>query len=114
MGVFLLFVLGLALVLIVSTIRILNEWERGVVLRLGRALGRPRGPGLIILIPFVDKLQKVDTRTITLQVPPQEVITHDNVSTRVTAVSYFRVVDPFKAITQVTDFMFATSQIAQT
>ena len=109
-----LIIAGLAIMLIVSSLRILNEWERGVVLRLGRALSGAKGPGLIILVPFIDKLQKVDTRTVTLQVPPQEVISRDNVSTRVTAVSYFRVVDPFKAITQVTDFMFATSQIAQT
>lgn len=110
----LLIVAGLALLLLLSSLRILNEWERGVVLRLGRALPGAKGPGLIVLIPFIDKLQKVDTRTVTLQVPPQEIITRDNVSTRVTAVAYFRVVDPFRAITQVTDFMFATSQIAQT
>jgi regulator of protease activity HflC (stomatin/prohibitin superfamily) len=110
----LLIVVAIGLALLMSMVRILQEWERGVVLRLGRALGRVRGPGIIFLVPFVDRLIKVDTRTITLQVPPQEIITRDNVSTRVTAVAYFRIVDPFRAITQVTDFMFATSQIAQT
>ena len=102
------------LFLIFSSIKVLNEWERAVVLRLGRVLGNDKGPGLIILIPIIDKMQKVDTRTVTLQVPPQEIITRDNVSTRVTAVAYFRVVDPLRAITQVADFMYATSQIAQT
>ena len=97
-----------------ATVRILDEWERGVVLRLGRALPGAKGPGLVLLIPIVDRMRKVDTRTVTLQVPPQEIITRDNVSTTVTAVILFRVVDSNAAITRNVDFMFATSQVAQT
>lgn len=108
------FLFIVAVILFSTSVRILKEWERGVVLRLGRLLGTEKKAGLRLLIPFIDKMTKVDTRTITLQVPPQEIITKDNVSTRVTAVAYFRVVDSLKAITQVVDFMFASSQIAQT
>jgi len=103
-------VLGLAL----ASVRILDEWERGVILRLGRALPGAKGPGIIVLIPLVDRMRRVDTRTITLQVPPQDVITRDNVSTRVTAVILFRVVDANAAITRNVDFLYATSQVAQT
>jgi regulator of protease activity HflC (stomatin/prohibitin superfamily) len=92
---------------------VLREYERGIVFRLGR-LVEPRGPGIIFLIPIVDRLVKVDLRTITLTVPPQEVITKDNVPAKVNAVAYFRIVDPNAAITQVENFMVATSQIAQT
>jgi regulator of protease activity HflC (stomatin/prohibitin superfamily) len=92
---------------------VLREYERGVVFRLGRLVD-PRGPGIIFLIPVVDRLVKVDLRTVTLTVPPQEVITKDNVPARVNAVAYFRIVDPNAAITQVENFMVATSQIAQT
>jgi regulator of protease activity HflC (stomatin/prohibitin superfamily) len=95
-------------------IRVLREYERGVVFRLGRLQPQPRGPGLVILIPIIDRLVKVDLRTITLQVPPQEVITKDNVPVRVNAVAYFRTVDPQAAIVQVENYMVATSQIAQT
>jgi regulator of protease activity HflC (stomatin/prohibitin superfamily) len=94
-------------------IRILREYERGVVFRLGRLLD-PRGPGVVFLIPIVDRIVKVDLRTITLNIPPQEVITKDNVPARVNAVAYFRIVDPKAAIVQVENFMVATSQIAQT
>lgn len=97
-----------------TSVKILSEWERGVVLRLGRLVDGTKGPGLVFLIPIIDKMTRVQLRLITLQVPPQEVITKDNVSTRVTAVAYFRVVDAMNAITQVADFMYATSQIAQT
>src|SRR5580765_287326 len=94
-------------------IRILREYERGVVFRLGRLL-QPKGPGVAFLIPIVDRIVKVDLRTITLTVPPQEVITKDNVPVRVNAVAYFRIVDPKSAIVQIENFMVATSQIAQT
>src|ERR1700745_1679084 len=94
-------------------IRILREYERGVVFRLGRLLPQ-KGPGVVFLIPIVDRIVKVDLRTITLNVPPQEVITKDNVPARVNAVAYFRIVDPKAAIVQIENFMVATSQIAQT
>src|SRR5216684_9204504 len=95
-------------------VRVLREYERGVVFRLGRLLDPPKGPGLVFLIPIVDRLVKVDLRTITLNVPAQEVITKDNVPARVNAVAYFRIVDPKAAIVQVENFMVATLQIAQT
>jgi regulator of protease activity HflC (stomatin/prohibitin superfamily) len=107
-------VLVIVFALLASSVRILKEWERGVVLRLGRALPGVKGPGLILLIPIIDRLLKVDTRIVTLQVPPQEVITRDNVSTKVTAVVLFRVVDANMAITKNVDFMYATSQVSQT
>src|ERR1700751_5009252 len=95
-------------------VRIFREYERGVMFRLGRLLDPPRGPGIVWKIPFVDQLVKVDLRTITLNIPPQEVITKDNVPVRVNAVAYFRIVEPKNAIVQVENFMVATSQIAQT
>src|SRR6201994_1117905 len=94
-------------------VRILREYERGIVFRLGRLLA-PKGPGVVFLIPIVDRIVKVDLRTITLNIPPQEVITKDNVPARVNAVAYFRIVDPEAAIVQVENFMVATTQIAQT
>jgi regulator of protease activity HflC (stomatin/prohibitin superfamily) len=97
-----------------SAIRIIREYERAVVFRLGRLLPEPKGPGLFFRIPVVDKLVKVDLRTITLNIPPQEVITKDNVPARVNAVAYFRIVAPKDAIVQIENFMVATSQIAQT
>ena len=107
-------VLFLALLFLVSAVKIAREYERGVVFRLGRLLDPPKGPGLFILIPIVDRMVKVDLRTITLNIPPQEVITRDNVPARVNAVAYFRIVEPKAAIVQVENFMVATSQIAQT
>jgi regulator of protease activity HflC (stomatin/prohibitin superfamily) len=95
-------------------IRVFREYERGVVFRLGRLMDPPRGPGLVFLIPVVDRPVKVDLRTITLNIPPQEVITKDNVPAKVNAVAYFRIVDPKDAIVQIENFMVATSQIAQT
>ena len=95
-------------------VRVLREYERAVMFRWGRLLDPPRGPGLVWKIPIVDQLVKVDLRTITLNVPPQEVITKDNVPVRVNAVAYFRIVSPKDAIVQVENFMVATSQIAQT
>lgn len=107
------FLLVLAIMFLASAIRILKEYERAVVFRLGRLIG-VKGPGLIILIPLIDRMVKVDLRTITLDVPPQEVITRDNVSVSVSAVVYFRVLDAAKAVVQVENFYFATSQLAQT
>ena len=99
---------------LVSAIKVAREYERGIVFRLGRLLPEPKGPGLFLLIPIVDRMVKVDLRTITLNIPPQDVITKDNVPVRVNAVAYFRIVDPKAAIVQVENFMVATSQIAQT
>jgi regulator of protease activity HflC (stomatin/prohibitin superfamily) len=96
-----------------SAIRILNEYERGVVFRLGRVIAA-KGPGLIILIPVIDKMTRVDLRTVTMDVPPQDVITRDNVSVKVNAVVYFRVMDAVKATVEVQQFLYATSQLAQT
>jgi regulator of protease activity HflC (stomatin/prohibitin superfamily) len=109
----LLIVLVLAIIVLSSALRILNEYERGVVFRLGRLIGA-KGPGLILLIPFIDRMVKVSLRTVAMEVPTQDVITHDNVSIKVNAVVYFRVVDPEKAINEVENYLFATSQIAQT
>jgi regulator of protease activity HflC (stomatin/prohibitin superfamily) len=109
----------LAVVLVVgltglaTSVRVLREYERGVVFRLGR-LVEPRGPGLLLLIPSIDRLVRVSLRTVTLTVPPQEIITRDNVPARVTAVAYYRVIDPSRAVTEVEDFDDATLQIAQT
>jgi regulator of protease activity HflC (stomatin/prohibitin superfamily) len=98
----------------ISAIKVAREYERGIVFRLGRLLPQPKGPGLFILIPIVDRMVRVDLRTITLNIPPQEVITKDNVPVRVNAVAYFRIVTPEDAIVQIENYMVATSQIAQT
>jgi len=103
-------ILGLILA---SAIRILKEYERGVIFRLGRLIGE-KGPGLILLIPIIDKMQKVSLRLVVLDVPPQDVITRDNVSVKVNAVVYFRVMDSNNAVVQVENFLYATSQLAQT
>jgi regulator of protease activity HflC (stomatin/prohibitin superfamily) len=103
----------LALVLASASVRVLREYERGVVFRLGR-LSDLKGPGVVVLMPIVDRLERVSLRTVTLQIPPQEVITRDNVPARVTAVAYFRVIDPNKSIVEIQDVLSATSQIAQT
>ena len=116
MGVALAVIGGIVLFLLIvlmSAIRILREYERGVIFRLGRLIAQ-KGPGLIFLIPIVDQMVRVDLRTITLNVPPQEVITKDNVTVRVNAVAYFRIVDPNLAINAVENFLLATSQISQT
>src|SRR5580765_8011829 len=107
-------ILILFLLLLAATIKVTREYERGVVFRLGRLLDPPKGPGLFLLIPIVDRMVRVDLRTITLNIPPQEVITKDNVPARVNAVAYFRIVDPKAAIVNIENFMVATSQIAQT
>jgi regulator of protease activity HflC (stomatin/prohibitin superfamily) len=96
-----------------SSVRVLREYERGVIFRLGRLIAQ-KGPGLILLIPLIDRMVKVDLRTVTLNIPPQEVITRDNVPAGVNAVAYFRVIDPRKAITEVENYLLATSQISQT
>src|SRR5438874_7855079 len=98
----------------IAAIKVAREYERGIVFRLGRLLPEPKGPGLFLLIPVIDRMVKVDLRTITLNIPPQEVITKDNVPARVNAVAYFRIVEPKNAIVQIENFMVATSQIAQT
>ena len=103
----------LVVILLAAAIRVLREYQRGVIFRLGRLIAQ-KGPGLILLIPVIDRMVRVDLRTVTLNVPPQEVITRDNVTVRVNAVAYFRVVDPNRAITEVENFLLATSQIAQT
>ncbi|MDP9284248.1 MAG: SPFH domain-containing protein, partial [Actinomycetota bacterium] len=107
-------VLFLFVLYAISAIKVLREYERAIVFRLGRLFPAPKGPGLIWLIPIVDRMVRVDLRTITLNIPPQEVITKDNVPVRVNAVAYFRIVAPQDAIVQVENFMVATSQIAQT
>src|SRR5213592_3242234 len=112
--VVLLVVLFLLVLFLISAIKVAREYERGIIFRLGRLLAEPKGPGLFILIPVVDRMVKVDLRTITLNIPPQEVITKDNVPVRVNAVAYFRIVEPKNAIVQIENFMVATSQISQT
>ncbi len=110
------FIASIAIVVILiiaSAIRILREYERGVIFRLGRLIGA-KGPGLIILIPFIDRMVKTSLRTVVMDVPPQDVITKDNVSVQVNAVIYFRVINPEKAIVEVENFTFATSQLSQT
>ena len=104
----------LVILFLTAAIKVAREYERGVIFRLGRLLPEPKGPGVFLLIPIIDRMVKVDLRTITLNVPPQEVITKDNVPVRVNAVAYFRIVDPKAAIVQIENFMVATSQISQT
>ncbi len=107
-------VLLFAIFLVGSAVRIVNEYERGVIFRLGRVQGRAKGPGLFLLVPIVDRMVKIDLRTVTMDVPPQDLITRDNVPARVNAVVYFRVVDPNKSVIEVENHVLATSQISQT
>jgi regulator of protease activity HflC (stomatin/prohibitin superfamily) len=107
-------VLVVLVLLLALSVRVAREYERGVIFRLGRLHSPPKGPGLFLLIPIIDKMVRVDLRTVTLNIPPQEVITKDNVPVRVNAVAYFRIIDPERAIVQVENYMVATSQIAQT
>jgi regulator of protease activity HflC (stomatin/prohibitin superfamily) len=102
----------IAVIILISGIKILREYERAVVFRLGRIVA-PRGPGITFVIPFVEKMVRVDLRTVTLDIPPQDVITRDNVSVKVSAVLYFRILDPNRAIREVEHYLFATSQLAQ-
>jgi regulator of protease activity HflC (stomatin/prohibitin superfamily) len=113
MSPFLILVVVLIILFLWSAIRILREYERGVIFRLGRVI-KTKGPGLIILIPVIDKMVKVSLRLVTMDVPSQDVITKDNVSVKVNAVIYFRVMDPTNAVIEVENFLFATSQLAQT
>ena len=110
-----LYVFGIVIILIIiaSAIRVLKEYERGVIFRLGRLVGG-KGPGIILLIPFIDRMVKVSLRTVVMDVPPQDVITKDNVSVQVNAVLYFRVLNPEKCIVEVENYLFATSQLSQT
>src|ERR1700745_4071334 len=107
-------VLSLVVLFLISAIKVIREYERAIVFRLGRLFPTPKGPGLFFLIPVVDRMVKVDLRVITLNIPPQEVITKDNVPVRVNGVAYFRIVDPKAAIVNVENYLVATSQIAQT
>jgi regulator of protease activity HflC (stomatin/prohibitin superfamily) len=107
-------ILFLLAVFLFAALKVAREYERGIVFRLGRLFPEPKGPGLFFLIPVVDKMVRVDLRTITLQIPPQEVITKDNVPVRVNAVAYFRIIDPKAAVVQIENYMVATSQKAQT
>ncbi len=100
-------------VVILSSLRVLKEYQRGVVFRLGKVIGI-KGPGLIFVFPVIDSMKKVDLRVITMDIPPQDVITRDNVSVKVNAVTYYRVIDPKRAILEVTNYMYATNQLAQT
>lgn len=106
-------VVVLVSVFLSSALKVVREYERAVVFRLGRLIGA-KGPGLIILVPVIDKMIKIDLRTVTMDVPPQEIITKDNVPIRVDAVVYFRVIDPVKAVTEVMNYTYATSQLSQT
>lgn len=99
---------------LISAIKVVKEYERGVIFRLGRVQGGPKGPGLFVLLPFIDNMVKIDLRIVTMDVPPQDVITRDNVPARVNAVVYFRVVDPNKSVVEVENHVLATSQISQT
>jgi len=108
-----LFLIFMGLLILGQSIRVLREYERGVIFRLGRLVGA-KGPGLIILIPIIDKMVKVSLRTVAMDVPSQDIISRDNVSLKVNAVLYFRVIDPQKAIVEIEDYLYATSQIAQT
>ncbi len=103
----------LAVGFVISGIKILKEYERAVIFRLGRLVAS-RGPGIVYVIPFIERMQKVELRTVTMDIPPQDVITRDNVSVKVSAVLYFRVIDPNRAVVDVADYLFATSQLAQT
>jgi regulator of protease activity HflC (stomatin/prohibitin superfamily) len=107
-------VVFLLLIFVLNAIRIVQEYERGVIFRLGRVLPAPKGPGLFFIIPFIDRMQKVNLQTVTMNVPPQDVITRDNVTVRVDAVIYFHVVEPVKATIEIQNYLLGTSQISQT
>ncbi len=107
-------IIALIVLYLLNAIKILKEYERGVIFRLGRVLSKPKGPGLIFVFPPIDRMIRVSLRIVVMDIPPQDVITKDNVSVKVNAVVYFRVMDPQKAVLEVQDFLFATSQLAQT
>jgi len=107
-------VFGLVILYLLNSIKILREYERGVIFRLGRVLKKPKGPGIIMVFPPLDRMVRVSLRIVVMDIPPQDVITKDNVSVKVNAVVYFRVMDPQNAVLEVQDYLFATSQLAQT
>lgn len=107
-------IVALVVLYLMNSIKILREYERGVIFRLGRVLGQPKGPGIILVFAPIDRMVRVSLRIVTMDIPAQDVITRDNVSVKVNAVVYFRVLEPIKAIVEVQDFLFATSQLAQT
>ena len=107
-------IIGIIVIYILNSIKILREYERGVIFRLGRVLPRPKGPGIILVFSPIDRIVKISLRLITMDVPPQDVITKDNVTVKVNAVLYFRVIDPLKCVIDVQDYLYATSQLAQT
>ena len=107
-------VVAIVVIYILNSIKILREYERGVIFRLGRVLPKPKGPGLILVFAPIDRIVKISLRLITMDVPPQDVITKDNVTVKVNAVLYFRVMDPLKCVIDVQDYLYATSQLAQT
>ena len=106
--------IGLLLLFLANAIKIINEYERGVVFRLGRVLDMPKGPGMVLIIPFIDRMVKISIRIVTMDIDPQDVISRDNVSLKVNAVLYFRVVDPTKSLVNVENYLYATSLLAQT
>jgi len=107
-------VIGLIVLYILNSIKILREYERGVIFRLGRVLAKPKGPGIILVFAPIDRIVRISLRIITMDIPPQDVITKDNVTVKVNAVLYFRVIDPLKCVIEVQDYIYATSQLAQT
>ncbi len=107
-------VVGLVVLYILNSIKVLREYERGVIFRLGRVLPQPKGPGIILVFAPIDRIVRISLRLITMDVPPQDVITRDNVTVKVNAVLYFRVIDPLKCVIDVQDYLYATSQLAQT
>ena len=107
-------IIGIIVIYILNSIKILREYERGVIFRLGRVLPQPKGPGIILVFAPIDRIVKISLRLITMDVPPQDVITKDNVTVKVNAVLYFRVIDPLKCVIDVQDYLYATSQLAQT
>jgi regulator of protease activity HflC (stomatin/prohibitin superfamily) len=109
-----LIVVGLIVLYILNSIKVLREYERGVIFRLGRLLPQPKGPGLILVFAPIDRMVRISLRLITMDIPPQDVITKDNVTVKVNAVLYFRVIDPLKCVNEVQDYIYATSQLAQT
>ena len=114
MQTFAIILISIFVLYLLNAIKILREYERGVIFRLGRVLARPKGPGLIFVFPPIDRIVRVSLRIVVMDIPPQDVITKDNVSVKVNAVVYFRVMDPQKAIIEVQDYLYATSQLAQT
>jgi regulator of protease activity HflC (stomatin/prohibitin superfamily) len=107
-------VAGIVVIYILNSIKVLREYERGVIFRLGRVLPKPKGPGLILVFAPIDRMVKISLRLVAMDIPPQDVITRDNVSVKVNAVLYFRVIEPLKCVLEVQDFLYATSQLAQT